>query len=86
MAKKKQDFNPYVLSDAERADVAELCTTKYFETLRRLIEVTDGEGMMKLKSHATTPEMRQFYAGWCNGAAQVVLTAIQVNNTINKSN
>lgn len=85
MAKKKEEYNPYVLTDQERQDVSEFCESKYFETLRRLIEVTDGAGMGPLKSQATTPEMRQYWAGYSNGAAQVILTAIEVHNTIKKS-
>jgi hypothetical protein len=85
MAKKKEDYNPYVLTDQERQDVAEFCETKYFETLRRLVEVTDGASMIPLKNQTTTPEMRQFWAGYSNGAAQVILTAIEVHNTIKKS-
>lgn len=85
MAKKKEEYNPYILTDQEKQDVHELCESKHFETLRRLVEVVDGTGTIELKKLANSPDIKQFYSGYCNGAAQVILTAIDVHNTIKES-
>jgi predicted house-cleaning noncanonical NTP pyrophosphatase (MazG superfamily) len=81
----KQEFNPGTLTVSEQEDVLEFCNSKHFETLRRLVEVVDYHATSDLKNKATTPRMRQFYAGQCDGAVQVILTALNIKSIIKKS-